>query len=64
LLVKILSGTIWEDRLLEFVTIFTNRRKDLQFALTIHATVGVDEANEKLDIIEERTAELNQRYVS
>ena len=42
---------------------FTDRRKELQFALTINTAVGVDEANVKLDTVDERTAELGQKYV-
>jgi len=64
ILVKIFSGPIWESRLLEFVEIFTKRRKEFGLALTIHTAVGVDEANIKLDTVDERTAELNQKYVS
>jgi hypothetical protein len=64
ILVKIFSGFIWEGRLLEFVEIFANRRKDFEFALTIHIAVGVDNANTKLDAVDERTAELNQKCVS
>ena len=60
---KIFSGPIWESRLVEFVGVFANRRKEFVLALTIHATVAVDEANVKLSTIDQRTAELNQRYV-
>ena len=61
ILVKIFSGPVWEGRLLEFVEIFTKRRKEFGLALTIHTAVGVDEANTKLDTVGERTAELNQK---
>jgi hypothetical protein len=64
ILVKIFSGFIWEGRLLEFVEIFANRRKDFESALTIHIAVGVDNANTKLNAVDERTAELNQKCVS
>jgi len=60
-LVKIFAGPIWEGRLLEFVGIFTKRREEFEFSLTIHTTVGVDAANLKLDAVNERTAELAQR---
>jgi len=62
--VKIFAGPIWEGRLLEFVGVFADRRKEFEFAMTIHTAVGVDEANIKLDIVDERTAELNQKYGS
>ena len=61
ILVKIFAGPIWEGRLVEFVATFTKRRNEFEFALTIHTAVGVDEANFKLAIVDERTAELNQR---
>ena len=61
ILVKIFAGPIWEGRLVEFVAIFTKRRNEFEFALTIHTTVGVDEANLKLVTVDERTAELNQK---
>jgi len=49
---------------LEFVGVFTDRRKEFEFTLTIHTAVGVDEANIKLNTVGERTTELNQKYVS
>ena len=64
LLVKIFAGPIWEDRLLAFVETFTNRRKEFEFALTIHTAVGVDEANIKLNTVDLRTADLNQKCVA
>lgn len=63
ILVRIFAGPIWEGKLLEFVDTFTKRRKEFEFALTIHNTVGVDAANLKLNTIDERTAELSRRYL-
>ena len=31
--------------------------------MSIHTTVGVDTANQKLDIVNEQNAELSQKYV-
>jgi len=59
--VKIFAGPIWEGRLVEFVATFTKRRKEFEFALTIHTAVGVDEVNLKLAAVDERTAEMNQK---
>jgi hypothetical protein len=59
--VKIFAGPIWEGRLVEFVATFTKRRNEFEFALTIHTAVGVDEANLKLNTVDERTADLNQK---
>jgi hypothetical protein len=61
--VKILAGPIWEGRLSEFVETFGNRRREFEVALAIHTAVGVDEANIKLNIVDGRTAEINQKYV-
>ena len=58
LLVKILTGPIWDEWLLKFVGNFMKRRKELKFTLTIHTTIGVDAANLKLDIVNERTVEI------
>ena len=60
-LVKIFAGPVWEGRLLEFVGVFTKRREEFEFALTIHATIGVDAANLKLDTVNQRTVELTLR---
>ena len=49
---------------MEFVGVFTDKRKEFEFAMTIHTAVGVDEANIKLNIVDERTVELNQKCVS
>ena len=61
ILVKIFAGPIWEGRLVGFVATFTNRRHEFEFSLSIHTAVGVDEANLKLVVVDERTAELNQK---
>ena len=58
---KIFSGLAWEKRLVEFVEVFTNRRKEFVLALSIHTAVAVGEANDKLDDIGQRTAEIVQR---
>ena len=60
-LVKILAGPVWGGRLVEFVGVFTKRRKEFEFTLTIHTTIGVDAANLKLDTVNEQTAELTRR---
>lgn len=46
-----------------FVEAFANRRKEFLLALSVHTTVGVDEANARLGIIDRTTAEINQRCV-
>jgi len=48
LLAKVFLGPAWNDKLLSFVTRFSNRRKEFEFELSIHTTRGVDQANAKL----------------
>ncbi|KAF8518842.1 hypothetical protein BU17DRAFT_90643 [Hysterangium stoloniferum] len=48
LLVKVLVGPIWENRLADFMSLFFKRRQEFQLALAIHTTRGVDAANETL----------------
>ncbi|KAJ6570836.1 hypothetical protein DFH09DRAFT_1462750 [Mycena vulgaris] len=48
LVVKVLKGPIWEGRLVKFVGIFTKRRSEFEFALSIHTALGVDAANKTL----------------
>ena len=64
LLVKIFAGPIWEGKLVEFVGVFTKRKDEFQLALTIHVTVGVDEANLQLDTVHELTTDVSQKYVA
>ncbi|GBE85444.1 hypothetical protein SCP_0706310 [Sparassis crispa] len=49
LLAKVLKGPLWEGTLTDFGIIFTKRRTEFEFALSIHIGRGVDEANRKLD---------------
>jgi hypothetical protein len=40
-----LKGPIYEGRLADFAAVFANRRNELALALSIHTTLGVDQAN-------------------
>ncbi|KAF8498941.1 hypothetical protein BU17DRAFT_59228 [Hysterangium stoloniferum] len=51
IIVKVLSGPIWEKRLANFAGHFTKLRSDFEFQLSIHTAVGVESANEKLNAI-------------
>ncbi|KAF8529737.1 hypothetical protein BU17DRAFT_36437, partial [Hysterangium stoloniferum] len=54
LLVKVLVGSVWENRFLEFLSLFVRRRQEFEFALTIHTARGVDAANEALGDVNAR----------
>ncbi|KAH9950246.1 hypothetical protein B0H21DRAFT_819379 [Amylocystis lapponica] len=49
LLAKVLKGPLWEGSLLQFVDLFSKRRSEFEFALSIHIGRGIDDANRKLD---------------
>ncbi|KAI0708178.1 hypothetical protein C8T65DRAFT_211601 [Cerioporus squamosus] len=54
LIVKVIKGSVWDSTLKGFIDAFANRRKAFTFALSIHIGVGVDDANRKLKIIDEK----------
>ena len=62
LVVKVFAGPVWEQRLLKFVGVFTEKRKAFVLALTLHTVAAVDAVVLKLDVVDERTAELTQKY--
>jgi len=51
LLAKVMLGSIWDAKLLDFVGLFTKRRQEFEFELSVHTSQGVDKANVKLDTI-------------
>ncbi|KAF8208355.1 hypothetical protein K438DRAFT_1813864 [Mycena galopus ATCC 62051] len=61
LVVKVLKGPIWEGRLVKFVGIFTQRRGDFEFALSIHTALGVDAANRAIGSVDKTTQEMNAK---
>jgi hypothetical protein len=62
LLAKVLLSTLWDAKLLEFMNLFTSRRKEFVFELTMRTSHGVDKANVKLDAIGDATKEINEQY--
>ncbi|KAJ7084934.1 hypothetical protein C8R44DRAFT_894044 [Mycena epipterygia] len=48
-------------KLVNFVGIFTRRRSEFEFALSIHTALGVDTANKTLSIVDQTTQELNAK---
>ncbi|KAJ6511394.1 hypothetical protein C8R47DRAFT_732752 [Mycena vitilis] len=61
LVVKVLKGPIWEGKLVKFVGIFTKRRGEFEFSLSIHTALGVDAANAALKAVDQTTAEMNAK---
>ena len=62
LMTKVFLGPVWDDKLLSWVSLFSKRRKDFEFELSIHTTQGVDKANAKLDVIGEATKALDEKF--
>ena len=54
LLAKVFRGPAWNEKLLHWVGVFSNRRKDFEFELSIYTGRSVDKANAKLDVIDEK----------
>ena len=62
LLAKVFLSPVWDDRLLSWVTVFSKRRKEFEFELSIHTSQGVDKANAKLDDIGSATRALDEKF--
>ncbi|KAI0301375.1 hypothetical protein BC826DRAFT_989073 [Russula brevipes] len=61
LLAKVLLGSVWDAKLLDFVKLFALRRREFVFELTVHTSRGVDKANAKLDAIGDATRALDEQ---
>ena len=62
-LAKVLQSSLWDMRLLNFVELFSTRRQEFEFELTMHTSKGVDKANIKLNAIGDATKELSEQFV-
>ena len=62
LMAKVFLGPVWDDKLLSWVSLFSKRRKEFEFELSIHTSQGVDKANTKLDVISEATRGLDEKF--
>jgi hypothetical protein len=60
---KVVLGPSWNAKFLEFVKLFTKRRREFKFELSIHTSQGVDKANAKLDVIGDKTHALNEKFL-
>ncbi|KAI9464112.1 hypothetical protein BJY52DRAFT_1221492 [Lactarius psammicola] len=61
LLAKVFLGSVWDAKLLSYVTLFSKRRQEFEFELSIHTSQGVDKANVKLDDIGDTTRTLDEK---
>jgi hypothetical protein len=62
LLTKVFLGPVWDDKLLRWVMLFSRRRREFEFELSIHTSQGVDKANAKLDFIGDATRALDEKF--
>jgi hypothetical protein len=62
LLAKVFLGPVWNEKLLGFVTLFAQRRKDFQFELTIHINQNLYKANSKLADIAYGVKDLDEKF--
>lgn len=58
---KLLKGPIWEGKLVKFAGVFTQRRSEFEFAMSIHTAVGVDAANKTLASVDDTTRAMEQK---
>ncbi|KAH9171873.1 hypothetical protein EDB89DRAFT_2070429 [Lactarius sanguifluus] len=61
LLAKVFLGPVWDDKLLNWVTLFSKRRQAFVLELSIRTSQGVDKANVKLDVIGDATRALDKK---
>jgi hypothetical protein len=62
LLAKVMLGSIWDGKLLEFVQRFTKRRQEFELELSIHTSQAVDKAIVKIDAVGHETHSINEKY--
>jgi hypothetical protein len=63
LLAKVFLSPVWNEKLLGFVTLFGQRRRDFQFELTIHINQNLYKANSKLGDIAYGVKDLDEQFV-
>jgi hypothetical protein len=64
LLAKVMLGSIWDGKLLEFVQRFIKRRQEFELELSIHTSQAVDKAIVKIDAVGHETHSINEKYSS
>ncbi|KAI9438366.1 hypothetical protein H4582DRAFT_1815213 [Lactarius indigo] len=61
LLAKVFLSSVWDNKLLSYVTLFSKRRQEFEFELSVHTSQGVDKANFKLNNIGDTTRVLDEK---
>jgi hypothetical protein len=61
LIIKCLAGPVWEARLGTYVALFTKRREEFLFAMSVRATLGMDDIGKTVKDIEAVQREANER---
>ncbi|KAI9464119.1 hypothetical protein BJY52DRAFT_887705 [Lactarius psammicola] len=61
LLAKVFLGSVWDAKLLSYVTLFSKRRQEFEFELSVHTSQGMDKANVKLDNIGDTARTLDEK---
>jgi hypothetical protein len=59
--VKVLKGPVWEGRLANFVNLFDDRKKEIQYELSIQTTLGVNSANDSLANVQKDILSMNAK---
>jgi hypothetical protein len=59
--VRTLKGPVYEQKFAEFIITFGDRRKDLQLALTIHVSLGIDTANISMGRMETNVQSMQEK---
>lgn len=54
LLVKVLKGPVYEQRFSDYVTTFTDRQREIQFALIVHTSLSVESVSSKVKSVHEK----------
>ena len=58
---KVLKGPVWEGRLANFANLFEDRKKEIQYELSIQTSLGVNSANESLANVQKDILSMNAK---
>ncbi|KAG6908712.1 hypothetical protein DXG01_003645, partial [Tephrocybe rancida] len=60
-LAKTVKSTIYENKLSKFATTFMQHRSALELALKVHTSLGIDSANDKLNVLGSQLQDVDQK---